>query len=60
MAVNESRNMSREFVQGAIDNTYMTVAPDRGGVVEQTNSDRMSWPTYKHAEQHAVYPKVLG
>lgn len=60
MAVNQSRNMSREFVQGSTDSTYMTVLPDRGGEVEQNNADRLSWPIYKQAEQHVSLPKVLG
>jgi hypothetical protein len=60
MAVNESRSMNKEFAQGAIDNTYMTITPDRGGLVESHPVDRLSWPTYRQAETHIQPPRVLG
>ena len=60
MAVNESRNMSSEFMQGTVDSTYMMLVPDRGGVVENPNIERLGWPIYKQAEQHMTFPKAAG
>jgi hypothetical protein len=58
MAVNRARDCSIEFHQGVVDHTYIQIAPDRGGVVEHPPIDRLTWPTYKHAEQHIEDPTV--
>ena len=60
MAVNDSRSMNGEFLDGSADNTYITITPDRGGVVENPPLDRLSWPTYRQAEQHIDYPHIEG
>ena len=52
MAVNDERSMNADFRQGVVDRSYIQLTPDRGGV-ENPPSDRMSWPTYRAAEQHA-------
>ena len=56
MAVNESRSMNMEFHQGCIDETYIQLAPDRGGVPSVVPTERLSWPTYGQAELHADSP----
>jgi len=56
MAVNESRSMNSEFAQGCIDRTYIELAPNRGGVPTVVPVDRLTWPTYRQAEQHADNP----
>ena len=58
MAVNRSRDCSVELHQGVVDHTYMQLAPDRGGIVENRNIDRLTWPTYVQAERHADDPMV--
>lgn len=52
MAVNQSRSMSAEFGQGTIDSSYISVIPDRGGVLGGVPSERLTWPSYGQAEQH--------
>lgn len=52
MAVNRSRDVSIEFHQGIVDNSYMQLCPNRGGVIENPPLDRLSWPTYPQVEQH--------
>jgi hypothetical protein len=54
MAVNNSRSMSQEFDQGTVDSSYMTIVPDRGGVLGDVPTERLSWPTFKQAEQHRI------
>jgi hypothetical protein len=56
MAVNESRSMSGEFHQGSVDRTYIQLMPDRGGVPSVVPVEKLSWPTYGMAEQHADNP----
>jgi len=56
MAKNESRSMGGEFAQGVVDNTYIQLTPDRGGVVENPPVDRLAWPSYAQAEQHVESP----
>jgi hypothetical protein len=56
MAKNESRSMGGEFAQGCVDETYIQLAPDRGGVVENMPVERMDWPTYAQAERHIDHP----
>ncbi len=51
MAVNNSRSMNADFHQGVIDRSYIQLTPDRG-VVENPPVDRLTWPTYRHAEMH--------
>ena len=55
MAVNSSRSMTADFHQGAIDETYIQLCPDRG-VVENPPVARMAWPTYANAELHEDPP----
>lgn len=56
MAVNESRSMNGEFHQGSIDNTYMQLAPNRGGVPTVLPTERYAWPTYRLVEKLADHP----
>jgi hypothetical protein len=56
MAKNESRSMGQEFAQGCVDETYIQLTPDRGGVVENPPIERLAWPTYGQAEQHIESP----
>ena len=56
MAVNESRSMNLEFHQGSIDETYIQLAPDRGGQPSVVPTERLTWPTYAQAERHADPP----
>lgn len=51
MAVNESRSMTGEFHQGSIDETYIQLAPDRGGVPSVIPTERLTWPRYMNAER---------
>jgi hypothetical protein len=55
MAVNDSRSMTTEFVQGTVDSTYIALTPDRG-VVENPPVDRLDWPQYARAELDADPP----
>jgi hypothetical protein len=55
---NESRGMSGEFSQGTIDSTYISLTPNRGGVVEHPPVERLSWPTYAHAEMYKESPFI--
>jgi hypothetical protein len=56
MAVNESRSMNLEFAQGTVDETYIQLAPDRGGVPSVVPTERLTWPTYGQAEMHRDHP----
>ena len=56
MAVNETRSMNTDFAQGSIDNTYIQLDPNRGGVPSTGKDERLSWPTYGQAELHADPP----
>lgn len=56
MAVNESRSMNADFSQGCIDETYIQLMPDRGGVPSIAPVERLTWPTYAQAEKHADHP----
>lgn len=58
MAVNQERSMSAEFHQGVIDESYITITPDRGGVVLTPPVERLTWPTYGQAEKHIDHPFV--
>lgn len=42
MAVNESRSMRQELLQGATEGTYKSRNPDRGGEVEQPDDARLT------------------
>ena len=55
MAVNRSRDMVSELHQGVIDNTYIQLAPNRGGS-HPVEAEKMSWPTYARAEQKPEHP----
>jgi hypothetical protein len=52
MAVNQSRSMSADFAQGTVDSSYISIMPDRGGVLGDIPHDRLSWPSYGQAESH--------
>ena len=52
MAINQSRDLRQELLEGLTENSYMRLAPNRGGVVENPNAERMSWPTYQQAERN--------
>lgn len=54
MAVNQSRSMSAEFSQGTIDSSFISIMPDRGGVVGSVPTERLAWPSYGQAEQHNI------
>jgi hypothetical protein len=56
MTVNNSRSMGMEFAQGCVDETYIQLTPDRGGVIENPPIERMDWPTYGQAERHIDHP----
>jgi hypothetical protein len=58
MAVNNTRSMNGDFHQGVIDNSYIQLTPDRGGLVEWPPVDRLTWPTYRQAEQHIDHSHV--
>lgn len=58
MAVNQSRSMSADFLQGSSDSTFISLIPDRGGVLASVPSERMAWPQYGQAQQHAKAPFV--
>ena len=61
MAVNQSRDLRTELFEGLTENSYIRLAPNRGGVVEDTNPERMGWPTYQRAESHiSVNPAHLS
>lgn len=49
---NQSRSMQGEFSQGIVDNSYIQLAPNRGGEFH-VPVDRLTWPTYAQAELHA-------
>jgi hypothetical protein len=56
MAVNESRSMNAEFHQGCIDESYIQLAPDRGGVPSVMPVEKLAWPTYRNAEKLVDHP----
>jgi hypothetical protein len=53
---NQERSMGAEFAQGTVDNTYIQLVPNRGGVVENPPYERLTWPSYAQAEQHIDPP----
>lgn len=53
---NQTRSEGAEFAQGVVDNTYIQLTPNRGGVVENPPLERMSWPSYTQAEVHIDHP----
>lgn len=60
MAVNESRNMHAELVQGVMDGSYIDSTPDRGGQVEGTEEgERRNWPTYARADEIPALKRVI-
>lgn len=56
MAKNQTRSMDAEFAQGSVDETYIQLTPDRGGVVEWPPVDRLGWPTYRRCGQDRSSP----
>jgi hypothetical protein len=50
MAVNRSRDMNSELHLGLVENSYIRLDPNRGGIVEHDKAERLSWPTYHLAE----------
>jgi hypothetical protein len=55
---NETRSMSAEFTQGTTDETYISITPDRGGVIGSYPADRLTWPCYGQAERHISSPML--
>jgi hypothetical protein len=55
MAVNASRSMNADFVQGSIDNTYIQLTPNRGNP-EVVPTERLDWPQYQNAEKWSESP----
>lgn len=53
---NQTRSEGAEFAQGVVDNTYIQLTPNRGGVVENPPYERMTWPSYAQAERHIDHP----
>lgn len=60
MAVNRSRSMTAELHLGIAENSYMRLDPNRGGVVEHSNTERLAWPTYAQVERHHHEPGACG
>ncbi len=63
MAEIRDRSMTDEFHQGCIDNTYISVVPNRGGMVEATGPlDRaVNLPLqYRNAEVRLMDPFDLA
>ena len=56
MAVNQSRSMNQDFGPGTIDSSYISITPDRGGVLGSIPAERLMWPTYAQAERHQGDP----
>lgn len=52
---NQTRSEGAEFAQGAVDNTYIQLTPNRGNA-ENPPVERMDWPTYAQAERHIDHP----
>lgn len=44
--------MLGDFSQGVIDNSYIQLMPNRGGVIPVPPLERLDWPTYAQAERH--------
>lgn len=59
MAVNSSRSMTDDFTQGTIDSTYISIVPDRGGVLTNIPSERLRWPNFVQAEVHDNHPAAI-
>ncbi|MEI6478630.1 MAG: hypothetical protein WCO52_06690, partial [bacterium] len=43
--------MTEELELGLIENSYIRLAPNRGGVVENSRPERLEWPWYVNAER---------
>jgi hypothetical protein len=56
MAVNESRSMNGEFHQGSVDNTYIQLTPNRGGITTVVPIEKLDWLQYQNAERWADNP----
>jgi len=41
-----------------VDNSYIHIAPNRGGIIEHPPVERLTWPTYAQAERHREDPSV--
>lgn len=54
-----TRNHDQEFAQGRSDSSYITITPDRGGVLGDVPTHRKSWPSFARAEQDCP-PYVPG
>ena len=57
MAINSSESMNMGFAQGTIDNTYIALTPNRKNV-ENPPTERLSWPSYRGAEQYKDPPFI--
>lgn len=49
---NRQRSMLADFSQGIVDNSYIQLMPDRGGLIDAPPYDRLTWPQYAQAELH--------
>ena len=58
------RDMDEEFRQGTIDNSYIQIAPNRGGMVEMADPiDRaLNWAPYQYlnVEVHGLDPWAVA
>lgn len=52
MAVNRTRDMEAELHLGLVENSYIRLDPNRGGVIEHDKEERRSWPTMARADAH--------
>lgn len=55
MAINQSRDMHAELMEGITDGSVMKLGGGmRGGEIEHQNEERLEWPTYAGVERR--YP----
>lgn len=59
MAKNRTRDMSSELHLGITENSYMRLAPNRGGLIEEPRAERLDWPTYQQVERHVEPEPVV-
>lgn len=64
MAEPHDRSMTAELIQGTIDNTYIQIAPDRGGLVELSwpveRATTWAWPQYRNVEVRGEDPFAIS
>ncbi len=59
MAVNTSRNMNAELVEGATDGGYKKVVQNRGGIVEPSTADSRAPLDDVYYGFHEINPKDI-